>query len=428
MNFDLMHPADQLVMMMDRIYGFGMTTTTGGNLSVKDSDGNVWITPSGIDKGNLKRGDIIEVKPDGTVIGPHKPSVELPFHLHIYESRSDIRAILHAHPPALVGYAALRKIPDTKIMANVTFTCGDVKQAGYALPGSTKLGDMIAKEFQKGASMVMMDNHGVVVGSDNLFQAFKMFETLDYCARIHINAAPLGKVNALSDEQLNQYYTRQYPEMEEFYPGEYSSEERHYRREMCTLILRAYKQQLFTSTQGTFSRRLSDGSFIITPYGKDRMYLEPEDLVNIRQGRKEYGKRPSRAVKLHQAIYDAHPDIMSVAIAHPPNIMAFGVTGQTFDARLIPESYIALKNVQRLPYGTNFLNPVKVVDTMSLKQPVAIVENDCVLMVGTGLLNTFDRLEVLEYSAKSIIAASQLGDIVHISNDEVKEIEVAFNL
>ena len=51
MNFELLHPADQLVLMMNRIYKGGMTTTSGGNLSILDENGDIWITPSGIDKG-----------------------------------------------------------------------------------------------------------------------------------------------------------------------------------------------------------------------------------------------------------------------------------------------------------------------------------------------------------------------------------------
>ena len=66
MRFELLHPADQLVMIMDRIYHYGMTTTSGGNLSIMDSNGDIWITPSGIDKGSLTRNDMICVKPDGT--------------------------------------------------------------------------------------------------------------------------------------------------------------------------------------------------------------------------------------------------------------------------------------------------------------------------------------------------------------------------
>ena len=35
-NIDIIHPADQIIMIMERIYGYGMTTTSGGNISVKN--------------------------------------------------------------------------------------------------------------------------------------------------------------------------------------------------------------------------------------------------------------------------------------------------------------------------------------------------------------------------------------------------------
>ena len=68
MNINFIHPADQLVMFMQRIYDKGLTTTSGGNLSIKDEEGNIWITPAGVDKGTLTRGDIVCVKPDGTIV------------------------------------------------------------------------------------------------------------------------------------------------------------------------------------------------------------------------------------------------------------------------------------------------------------------------------------------------------------------------
>jgi len=430
MDFQLLHPADQIVLIMNRIYSFGMTTTSGGNLSVKDSDGVIWISPGSIDKGTLEREDIMQVHPDGKVVGIHKPSVELPIHQMVYKNRPDVHAVLHAHPPSLVAFSAIRNIPFTDMMANIKYTCGEIKIAGYALPGSGELGKKIADQFALGADIVMMENHGAIAAAEDIFKAFSIFETLDYCARIQINASVLGDLRRLTDEELNMYYERYFPEMDDYDRGEFSSDERYYRQAMCRYIHRAYNQQLFTATQGTFSRRLADGSFFITPYGKDRMYLEPADLVSIKNGRKERGKRPSRAVMLHQAIYERHPDINAVAIAHPPNIMAFAVTGAGFDARLIPESYIMLKQVQRLPYGSNLAkHNNQVVDKISMKTPVCIIENDCVVVAGTGLLNVFDRLEVLEYSAKSVVAAGQLNrQLVRITDGEVKEIEVAFKL
>ena len=62
MSYQLLHPRDQLVDIMNRIYHNGMTTLSGGNLSIKDGNGDVWITPSGIDKGKLTAKDIMCVK------------------------------------------------------------------------------------------------------------------------------------------------------------------------------------------------------------------------------------------------------------------------------------------------------------------------------------------------------------------------------
>ena len=428
MNFELMHPADQLVVIMDRIYRGGMTTTSGGNLSIRDDNGDIWITPSGIDKGNLTRADMNQVKPDGTILGPHKPSVELPFHKKIYEIRPDLRAILHAHPPTLVAFSLARRIPDISIIPNASEVCGKVSMAKYDVPGSTQLGENIAEEFVKGYNTVLMENHGVVCGAKDLFRAFMSFETLDFCGRLEIDAKKLGVPRSLSEDEINIDKSITSPMLDEYIPASHSSEERAARRELCELIHRSYDQKLFTSTQGTFSVRLSDGSFIITPYMKDRKYLEPEDLVHIKHGMREMGKSPSRATHLHDEIFKAHPEINAIINAHPPAIMSFAITDAEFDSRLIPESYISLRDVKRLPYMASRLDIPGTVASFTAKSPVVIVNNQCVIVTGQSLLNAFDRLEVLEYSAAAIIASKDIGEIVLITPEEVKAIDKAFHL
>ena len=428
MRFDLLHPADQLVMIMNRIYYYGMTTTSGGNLSIKDDNGDIWITPSAIDKGNLTRADMCQVKPDGTIIGPHKPSVELPFHSEIYRRRPDLKGILHAHPPTLVAFSLARKIPDISLIPNATEVCGKVTYAKYDVPGSKQLGEYIAQEFEKGYNTVMMENHGVVIGHKDLFSAFMAFETLDFCGRLEIDARKLGTPCALTEEQINIDRSIIGSGMDEYIPGGHSSEENAARRDLCEFIHRSYDQRLFTSTQGTFAVRLSDGSFLTTPYNKDRKYLEPEDIVQIKHGMREVGKKPSRAARLMEEIFKIHPEVNAVIIAHPPAIMSFAVTDAEFDSRLIPESYISLRDVVRVPYGSTFLDIPGTAAKFDSRHPVMIVNNQCVIVTGANLLNAFDRLEVLEYSAAAMIAAKDIGDVVYITDEEVKAIEKAFNL
>ena len=63
LNTKLMHPAEQIALIIGRIYRSGMTTTSGGNLSIMDDNGDMWITPAGIDKGSLTPADIISTGP-----------------------------------------------------------------------------------------------------------------------------------------------------------------------------------------------------------------------------------------------------------------------------------------------------------------------------------------------------------------------------
>ncbi|MBQ6646550.1 MAG: class II aldolase/adducin family protein [Clostridia bacterium] len=428
MNFELMHPADQLVTIMNRIYQYGMTTTSGGNLSIRDENGDIWITPSGIDKGNLTRADINCVKPDGTILGPHKPSVELPFHKQIYALRPDLHGVLHAHPPTLVAFSLARKIPNIHLIPNATLVCGSVAMAKYDVPGSAQLGKNIAEKFAEGHNTVMMENHGVVCGASDLFHAFMAFETLDFCGRLEIDANKLGSPRSLTESQIAMESEKAHPALDAFVAKVVSSEEKAGRRDLCKLVHRAYDQRLFNSTQGTFSMRLSDGSFLVTPFMKDRKYIEPEDIVRIKNGMCEAGKTPSRAALLIKEIFDVHPEINSVIIAHPPAIMAFAVTDAEFDSRTIPESYIALRNVRRVPYASSTLDVPGTAKSFTPATPVLIVDNKCVIVAGNTLLNAFDKLEVLEYSAKAIIAAKDIGEIVPISPKEVDDIETAFNL
>ena len=55
----LQHPGDQITEVIGRIYRTGLTTTSGGNISVIDDQGDIWVTPSAIDKGTLKPEDIV---------------------------------------------------------------------------------------------------------------------------------------------------------------------------------------------------------------------------------------------------------------------------------------------------------------------------------------------------------------------------------
>jgi methylthioribulose-1-phosphate dehydratase len=79
----------------------GWVPATSGNFSVRPfvaEPGRILITASGLDKGTIVPGDLLEVDEDGRMVaGRGKPSAETGLHAVIYRDRPDARAILHVH-------------------------------------------------------------------------------------------------------------------------------------------------------------------------------------------------------------------------------------------------------------------------------------------------------------------------------------------
>ena len=424
---NLLHPRDEIMQTMSRIYGYRMTTTSGGNLSIRDETGDIWISPARVDKGNLTRNDIVCVKPDGTIEGLHPPSSEFPFHKAIYEARPDIKSIVHAHPVALVAFSICQTVPNTKLFHQTHSVSGKIGFAPYACPGSEQLGQNIAATFAEGCDSVILENHGVVVGGDSLGSAFQRFEAFEFAGKTLIKAQQLGEVRYLDDDQLQQAVNRRV-ELPTFEPTTATAEERELRRELCQFLRRGCRQRLLISTEGSFSVRLSDNSFLITPTQQDRERLRTEDLVLIVDGKREAGKKASRAVLAHQAIYEKHPEIKTIVFAHPVNATAFSITDVKFDTRTIPESYVFLMDVAQVPYGVQFRNDGTIVDYVSPSSPAAILENDGALVTGSSVLDAFDRLEVLESTAEAVINAGSIGKVSVMPDNVIEELKTEFNL
>lgn len=425
---ELIHPRDEIMRTMERIYRYRMTTTSGGNLSILDDDGSIWITPARLDKGNLRRDDIVRVRPDGTHEGPHRPSSEFPFHRAVYQKRPDLRGIVHAHPVALVAFSICRKVPDTNTLHQARKICGAVGFAPYALPGSAALGANIAQTFAGGTDCVILENHGVVIGGAGLQQAFERFETLEFAAKTLIKASVLGETRALTEAATPPGPAPASPSA--FDPPPASSDEKELRRQLCEFVRRAYQQRLMISTQGAFSARLNADSFLITPHRVDRSRLQVEDIVLVEGGSPERGKEPSGSARNHRAIYRAHPTIQSIVNAYPVNATAFGVTGQPLDSRTIPESYLFLKEVNRAPYGIQFGDGVELAGFASPRNPIILLENDGVQVWGTSVLDAFDRLEVLETTAEAMIGGLGMnrGAIHAMSDEAIAELREAFQI
>jgi L-fuculose-phosphate aldolase len=421
-----LHPRDELVETMKRIYRFKMTTTSGGNLSILDPDGSIWITPSRVDKGGLQPSDVVCMHPDGTKSGLHAPSSEFPFHREIYRRRPDIKAIVHAHPGALVAFSICRLLPDTRVQVLAHAICGRVAYAPYACPGSEQLGRNIADTFAAGADCVMLENHGVVIGGSDLQDAFQRFETLEFVAQTLVKAATIGEIQTLPPERLVE---RIPPETGALAPAVPTNREKELRTAICRFVHRAYQQRLLISTAGSFSARLDAEQFLITPRRRDRLELEPPGVVRATAMACEQGKHPSRTARLHAAIYRRNPDVGAIVNAQPAHASAFCMTKAVLSTHTIPESYVVLNNVAKLPHACVVAEAEQIAAEVSLaRRPVLLIENEGALVVGKDVLDAFDRLEVLEATAEALVLSRPLGPLVPMPAAAIEELRRVFGV
>lgn len=426
MDMSWLHPREELVETMRRIYRYKMTTTSGGNLSILDPDGSIWITPSRVDKGSLQPTDVVRVLANGEREGLHPPSSEFPFHREIYRRRPDIKAIVHAHSGALVAFSICRKIPDTRVQSHAHAVCGRVAIAPYACPGTAELGEKIAATFAGGADCVLLENHGVVIGGRDLSDAFQRFETLEFVAQTLIHAAALGPLKVLTPEQLRVETMPEFGELPEAAP---SNREKELRTTISRIIQRAYQQRLLISTAGACSARLAGDEFVITPRRRDRLELSPARIVRARRGACERGKRPSRAALLHALIYERHPEVGAIINAQPAHASAFCMTAAPLSTRTIPESYIVLKEAPKLPFLRIVEDADRIAAEVSLgKRPVVLIENEGALVLGRDVLDAFDRLEVLEATTEALLLAKPLGPVVPMPDEAIAELRRVFKV
>jgi L-fuculose-phosphate aldolase len=185
---------------------------------------------------------------------------------------------------------------------------------------------------------------------------------------------------------------------------------------------------LFISTAGSFSTRLSDGSILITPHQIDRKYIRVDDLALVRDDRRETGKVPCELYALHKKIYERHPDMTSIIIANPRYLMAFAVTDVEYNTHIIPEAYIVLREIHKVPFGIGEDHYDMIAAKLAKDNPVVLVENGYAVFMANNVLSAFDMLEVAEYSAKALIYSKNVGEVINISDKEIGEIIDQFNL
>ena len=174
-----------------------------GNISARYKDGML-ITTSGSSNGYLSENEIVYTDFAGKSLEDgKKPSSEKFLHIEIYKKRPDINYIIHVHAPYLSSFASAGKDLMAPIMAENVFYFGGIPLADYALPSTMELVENTVKFFDK-FDAVLMANHGFVVASKTIEDAYMKLELAESYAQVVLNTHLLGGAKLLSKTQADE--------------------------------------------------------------------------------------------------------------------------------------------------------------------------------------------------------------------------------
>lgn len=180
----------------------GLTKGTGGNLSIYNREKELMaISPSGIDYFQTRPEDVVVLNLKGEKIdGDKDPSSEYEMHKIFYEKRRDIDAIIHTHTIYATTIACLNwDLPPVHYL--IALAGPDVKCAKYATFGTRELAEN-AFQAMENRKAVLLANHGLLAGAEDLANAFNITEEIEYCAELYYRTKSIGEPVVLTDGEM----------------------------------------------------------------------------------------------------------------------------------------------------------------------------------------------------------------------------------
>ena len=195
---------EEVALIMRKLYARGLTTISGGNVSLRLNAELFCISASAIDKSTLEAKNVAVVGLDGTNHTPNLAlSIESEMHRRLLLARPDINAVTHSHPLFCSVFSASEgpcQI-NTKLTAETYFFVKDVVNVPYALMGTEGLAEAV-EAYGKNYDVMLMQNHGAIALGQTLLQAFDKLDLLERAAEMTLaynqlkaSGAPMVELN-----------------------------------------------------------------------------------------------------------------------------------------------------------------------------------------------------------------------------------------
>jgi L-fuculose-phosphate aldolase len=189
---------------------------------------------------------------------------------------------------------------------------------------------------------------------------------------------------------------------------------------------------LIAAAEGNLSVRLPGDRILITPTGRRKDELQPDDLLIVplepvagAPAPWAGESRPSSDVAIHRAVYCARPDVTALVHAHVPTAMALTVAGEIPDPAVLPETALLLPRLPFVPFGAMGSDELAARIAAALAQGpeplagAALLERHGAVAVGSAvdassaLATALDRMELVDVLCRVWRDARLLGFAPH---------------
>ncbi len=196
---------EQICDVCHKMWQQGWVAANDGNVSVKLSDGNFLVTPTGISKSFITPDKLVIIDDNMNIVsaeGNYKPSSEIKMHMRCYAEREDVGAVVHAHPATATGFAVAGKPLDRYSMIETVIAIGSIPLTPYGTPSTNEVPEAIAPYLAE-HDVLLLQNHGALTVGTDLITAYYRMETLELFAKISLTAHLLGGAKEIEKEQID---------------------------------------------------------------------------------------------------------------------------------------------------------------------------------------------------------------------------------
>lgn len=201
---DIIEIKEQICDVCHKMWQLGWVAANDGNVTAMLDDGTLLATPTGMSKSFITPEKLIRIDRAGNILeAPNglRPSSETKMHLRCYDKRSDVRSVIHAHPPGATGFAVAHKAMDMYNMIEDVAAIGSVPLTPYGTPSTYEVPDAIEPYLEE-HDVMLLENHGALAVGSDVITAFYRMESLELWAKITINAVILGGSRDISRENI----------------------------------------------------------------------------------------------------------------------------------------------------------------------------------------------------------------------------------